>query len=97
MPKLPEPTVLQERAHAYLDDARNPSISLHTRYSAAFSALACLCHTGLATAEDWKRVEKWKSVRYDPVAAPTADDLETTVQRVEELIARAIHSPRHRD
>ena len=88
MPKPPEPKVLQERAHVYLRDARNPASSLHTRYSAALGALGCLYHAGMATVEDWRQVEAWESVRYDPAARPTTRELETTVQRVEELLTR---------
>ena len=88
MPTPVDPTMLLERAATYLRDARNLSNSTHTRYTAAVSALGCLYHAGMATAEDWERVEAWEPVRYDPAAWPTAKHVDGVVRRVEELLAR---------
>ena len=86
MPTPVDPTMLLERAGAYLRDARNLTNSMHTRYTAAVSALGCLYHAGMATDTDWERVEAWEPVRYDPAAWPTAMHVDGVVKRVEELI-----------
>lgn len=71
-----------------LDDARNPSVWTHTRYSAACRALATLCDAGCGSSADRATVARWEDQRYGGalVLPPTEADVATIVARVLALL-----------
>ena len=71
MPTPVDPTVLLERADAYLRDAGHLEQSAHGRYSCAMNALGCLCVARVGSDADQARVDAWEAKRYDPAAWPT--------------------------
>lgn len=76
------------KARMYLQDALDTECSTHTRYSAAMSALQCLCLAGVAGESDATRVESWEATRYNAKKWPSALHVSLVIERVGALLHR---------
>lgn len=77
------------KSRKYLNDALNEECSLHTRYSAAMSALQCLFLAGVAEDVDAVFVETWEATRYEISKWPTDQQVRLAVERVKSLLKAA--------
>lgn len=88
----PSPTLTPQqlvwKARRYLRDAANVSCSTHTRYSAAMSALECLCLAGIGDGHDEILVDLWEASRYDVDAWPQLAQVAVVVAHVTGLLPR---------
>lgn len=82
------PQQLVWKARRYLRDAANVSCSAHTRYSAAMSALQCLCLAGIGDGHDQILVDLWEASRYEIGAWPDVAEVAVVVAHVTGLLPR---------
>lgn len=77
---------LAAEAARCLQDARNEELSLHTRYSAACSAVIA-CHlAGLASDAEVAFAMEWETKRYEPGVKLSELELDAVIALVERLL-----------